>query len=176
MSECKLCNGSLQVVNPPRYDGSTGYFTSCRDCLSYPATMSVRKFGCAWLGFDPWAAGDDRAEGTWWVYDGRPPEVIPVYLGAGRDLTFQILVDRLDCNIPRGARVRAGVTLWLSDDEQSINGTAGDTSVNIDVVGSPTIARDAPYYLRFLRSLVLCLQSSEPSEHQEWEENHGSKR
>lgn len=34
MSECKLCNGSLQVANPPQHDGSTGYFTPCPDCVS----------------------------------------------------------------------------------------------------------------------------------------------
>ena len=104
---CPDCGGSLQVPATPDRDlggeGQTHHHEPCPRCLSVAATPELRAHAQEWLGADPWGDLDGcGAQGCeqwspWTLHDAAGArDVVPAWLGAGRDLLARALARRWD--------------------------------------------------------------------------------
>ena len=164
MSECELCDGTLQVGIGNEANGRIIY-EPCPACLTYAATDDVRDVAREWLGFLPWVA-----DYPWWSTLGA--RVLPLHLPAGRDLAVRVLARRLGLPPEASVWFRAIPTTcstWVlatcvpgEPPHVWYFGQGSNPSPPDSPIPSRTIPTDAPAELRAARALVLCLQATEP--------------
>lgn len=189
---CELCGGTLEECyrvdcgwcrgddDAARAACDVGHgveeIRPCRKCLTYAAPPEVRVLALGWLGFSPWYDTHGTITGGWWVKQVR---VIPLHLGAGRDLAVRVLARRLEHPIGMTAPVWREYEIdpgeWVMEnafgsphvftadeelfdrEELGAHDHSGDASY---IPALATIPEDAPADLRAGRALVLCLEAT----------------